>query len=190
MIAPAVPISGYCASGFEDVRDAFLSNFEMDNDVGAALAITLDGEVVVNLWGGWTDAQQSRPWQSDTLVNVYSTAKGVTALCAHLLADRGLLDLDAPVAKYWPEFAEAGKAELPVRWLLNHRAALMGPTTPLEPGGLTGTGQANGKHNNAARCSLWPYRVFWPCRRGTRGFGLHLDFEFSPHSLPGGLVRR
>ena len=81
-------------------------------------------ELVVDLWGGHHDRARTRPWQRDTLVNVYSTTKGVTALCAHRLVDEGRLDLDAPVAKYWPEFAQAGKGAIPVRWLLSHRAGL------------------------------------------------------------------
>jgi len=84
----------------------------------------VDGEMVVDLWAGHADAAHTRPWERDTIVNVYSTTKGMTAICAHRLVDQGLLDLDAPVAKYWPEFAQAGKEELPVRYLLSHRAGL------------------------------------------------------------------
>ncbi|MFJ8673629.1 serine hydrolase domain-containing protein [Streptomyces sp. NPDC093589] len=121
------PANGHCAPGFEGVRDAFARNFAEHGDLGAAVSVTVDGEPVVDLWGGHTDRKRTRPWQRDTLVNVYSTSKGMTALCAHLLADRGELDMDAPVARYWPEFAQAGKQDIPVRWLLSHRAGLLAP---------------------------------------------------------------
>src|SRR5207237_435914 len=85
---------------------------------------------VVDLCGGHRDADLHEPWQRDTLVNVWSVTKGLVALLALMLADRGLLDLDAPVARYWPEFAEAGKADIPVRYLLSHRAGLSSPREP------------------------------------------------------------
>jgi CubicO group peptidase (beta-lactamase class C family) len=126
-----VPVNGHCAAGFEGVRDAFARNFAEHGEVGAAVSVTVGGEPVVDLWGGHADRARTRPWQRDTLVNVYSTSKGMTALCAHLLADRGELDMDAPVARYWPEFAQAGKQDIPVRWLLSHRAGLLAPGRPL-----------------------------------------------------------
>ncbi|MEV5599756.1 serine hydrolase domain-containing protein [Streptomyces sp. NPDC052496] len=126
-------VQGTCAPEFENVRAAFARGFAERGEVGASVAVVRDGEVVVDLWGGHADAAGTRPWQRDTLVNAYSTCKGMTALCAHLLADRGELDLDAPVARYWPEFAQAGKGEVPVRWLLSHRAGLIGPREPLTP---------------------------------------------------------
>ncbi len=124
-------VFGACSPGLEGVREEFARNFAERGDIGAALCATVDGETVVDLWGGAADAAGARPWQRDTLVNVYSTTKGLTALCAHVLADRGQLDLDAPVAAYWPEFAAQGKADLPVRWLLSHRAGLIAPGEPL-----------------------------------------------------------
>ncbi|KIZ14778.1 serine hydrolase domain-containing protein [Streptomyces natalensis] len=124
-------VSGHCAAGFEGVRAAFVRNFRVHGEVGAAVTVTVGGRTVVDLWGGHADAARTRPWEHDTLVNVYSTSKGMTALCAHLLVDRGELDLDAPVARYWPEFAQAGKAELPVRWLLSHRAGVIAPREPV-----------------------------------------------------------
>lgn len=124
-------VSGTCAAGFEGVRRAFERNFTAHGEIGAAVAVRVDGEPVVDLWGGTADAAGSRPWEHDTLVNVYSTSKGLTALCAHLLVDRGALDLDAPVARYWPAFAQAGKRDVPVRWLLCHRAGLIAPREPL-----------------------------------------------------------
>ncbi|MGY0490028.1 serine hydrolase domain-containing protein [Streptomyces sp. WG-D5] len=123
-------VDGYCDPRFEGVRAAFEENFRERGELGAAVTVLLDGEPVVDLWGGWADAARSRPWQRDTLVNVWSTTKGATALCAHLLADRGLLDLDAPVADHWPEFAAAGKERVLVRHLLSHRAGLAGLREP------------------------------------------------------------
>ncbi|WP_241777885.1 serine hydrolase domain-containing protein, partial [Streptomyces sp. CT34] len=130
----AATVRGHCAAGFEGVRTAFERNFREHGEIGAAVAVTLEGEAVVDLWGGHTGADRSRAWERDTLVNVYSTSKGMTALCAHLLADRGELDLDAPVVRYWPEFGQAGKEDIPVRWLLSHRAGLIAPREPLSPG--------------------------------------------------------
>lgn len=117
-------INGTVAPGFEPVRAAFAENFERHGDIGAAVAIYRDGRPVVDLWGGSADPETGRPWERDTMVLVYSATKAVTATAAHLLAQRGVLDLDAPVASYWPEFATAGKQEIPVRWLLAHRAGL------------------------------------------------------------------
>jgi CubicO group peptidase (beta-lactamase class C family) len=126
-------IAGTVASGFEAVRDAFEENFTKHGDVGAAFSLYVGGEQVVDLWGGIADQTTGRPWTEDTLALVFSTTKGVTAICANLLAQRGELDLDAPVASYWPEFANAGKGEIPVRWLLGHRAGLPALDRVLSP---------------------------------------------------------
>lgn len=117
-------IDGTCDARFAAVHDAFAASFAAGREVGASFAATVDGRLVVDLWGGHADAARTRPWQRDTIVNVFSTTKAMTALCAHLLVDRGLLDLDAPVARYWPEFAAAGKETIPVRMLLSHTAGL------------------------------------------------------------------
>ncbi|WP_433685110.1 serine hydrolase domain-containing protein [Nocardia sp. CA-119907] len=117
-------IDGFVASGFEPVREVFAANFAEQGDVGAAVTVYRDGEPVVDLWGGLADPEGERPWERDTLQLVYSATKGVTATVAHLLAQRGELELDAPVARYWPEFAAAGKGDIPVRWLLSHQAGL------------------------------------------------------------------
>ena len=119
-----VKIEGTCDESFAPIREAFAENFRSRGDVGAAISVTVDGRTVVDLWGG--DAAPGRPWQRDTIVNVWSSTKGAVALAAHMLIDRGLLDLDAPVARYWPEFAAAGKDAIPVRYLLSHRAGLCG----------------------------------------------------------------
>ncbi|RZQ65719.1 serine hydrolase domain-containing protein [Amycolatopsis suaedae] len=119
-------MNGRCAPGFEPVREAFERNFADRGEVGAAVAVTVGGELVVDLWAGWADAERTVPWREDTLTNVWSTTKGVVAIAAHQLADRGELDLDAPVARYWPEFAAEGKDAIPVRWLLSHRSGVVG----------------------------------------------------------------
>ena len=117
-------VQGHVAPGFDGVRDAFAANFARHGDVGAAFALYVRGEKVVDIWGGTADNAQDRPWSEHTLAPVFSTTKGVTAICAHLLAQRGELDLDAPVANYWPEFKAEGKESTSVRWLLSHRAGL------------------------------------------------------------------
>jgi CubicO group peptidase (beta-lactamase class C family) len=119
-----VEIQGSCDARFARVREVFAESFRTRDEVGAAVAVAVDGQLVVDLWGGHHERERTRAWRPDTLVNVYSTTKGVTALAAHRLVDEGKLDLDAPVAKYWPEFAQAGKGAIPVRWLLSHRAGL------------------------------------------------------------------
>jgi len=121
-------VEGTCAPRFAAVREAFAANFEAGREVGASFAATLDGEPIIDLWGGHADAARSRPWERDTIVNVFSTTKAMTALVAHMCVDRGLLDLDAPVARYWPEFAAAGKGAIPVRQVMSHTAGLAGLT--------------------------------------------------------------
>ncbi|WP_329212839.1 beta-lactamase family protein [Streptomyces sp. NBC_00683] len=121
---------GHCDDRFAAVRDAFAANFEERDELGAAVTVLVDGSPVVDLWGGWADKDRTRTWERDTVVNVWSTTKGPTALCAHILVDRGLLDLDAPVATYWPEFAAAGKESVPVRHLLSHRSGVAGLRDP------------------------------------------------------------
>jgi CubicO group peptidase (beta-lactamase class C family) len=124
-------VQGHCDSRFESVRKIFEDSFDSGPELGASVSFTVDGESVVDLWGGHLDREKTRPWERDTLVNVYSTTKGMTAICAHQLIERGLLDVDAPVATYWPEFAAKGKQDIPVRWLLSHQAGLPAPKKPL-----------------------------------------------------------
>jgi CubicO group peptidase (beta-lactamase class C family) len=122
--APEPHIEGRVAPGFEPVRDAFAHNFAAHGEVGAAVCVYRDGEPVVDLWGGLADREAGRAWQRDTLALVFSTTKGVTAACSARLAERGVLDVDAPVARYWPEFAANGKAGIRVADVLAHRAGL------------------------------------------------------------------
>jgi CubicO group peptidase (beta-lactamase class C family) len=127
-------VHGHCEPGFARVRDALSQILASGAEVGLALAVYVDKRAVVDLWGGHADAARTRPWERDTLVNLYSVGKAVTAICALRLAERGLLDLDAPVARYWPEFAQAGKAKIPVRYLLTHQAGLPAVARPLPSG--------------------------------------------------------
>lgn len=121
-----VPVSGACEPRFRAVREIFERGFARHGEVGAAVSVVADGRTVVDLWGGFQDEARTTPWDRETLVNVWSISKGVTALCLAMLADRGRLDVDAPVAEYWPEFAAAGKQDLRVSWVLAHQAGLPG----------------------------------------------------------------
>jgi CubicO group peptidase (beta-lactamase class C family) len=122
-----VDIHGSCASRFERVRDAFERNFALRHEIGAAVAAWVDGELVVNLWAGTADAAGTRAWQVDTLATVLSGTKGLTSTCVHQLAERGELDLNAPVARYWPEFAQAGKEDITIAMVMSHRSGVIGP---------------------------------------------------------------
>ncbi len=124
-------IHGTCADQFAEVREALSSTLAEGLDVGASVAVFLDGEPVVDLWGGHTDPERTRPWQRDTITTVWSVTKTMTALCTLILADRGELRLDAPVARYWPEFAAAGKERIEVQHLLGHTAGLPDWDEPL-----------------------------------------------------------
>jgi CubicO group peptidase (beta-lactamase class C family) len=124
--ADPTTIDGMCEPGFEAVTDAVVTNLAERGDLGARVCVIHDGKVVVDQWGGWADRARTVPWTADTLTNMWSSTKGVVALAAQMLVDRGQLDLDAPVAAYWPEFAAGGKEALPVRYLLSHRAGLCG----------------------------------------------------------------
>ncbi len=122
----ATEIHGICKPSYERVREAFASNFEEHGEVGAALSLVVDGETVVDIWGGHADGARSRPWEEDTIVNTFSTAKGITTICALRLIEQGKIDVDAPVARYWPEFAAAGKEKITFRQLISHQAGLPG----------------------------------------------------------------
>ncbi len=123
-------IYGTCKPGFEAVQDAFEANFADGLEVGAAAAVTVDGEFVVDIWGGDADTEGT-PWQRDTIVNVYSTTKTMAATCMLMLADRGELDFDAPVAQYWPEFAQNGKEGVLVSHVMAHTAGVPGFDPPI-----------------------------------------------------------
>ncbi|WP_422029698.1 serine hydrolase domain-containing protein [Reyranella sp.] len=115
---------GTCRPGFERVAEAFEKNLKEKGEIGASVCLTVGGETVVDLWGGVADAKTSAPWTRDTVSIVFSCTKGATALCAHVLASRGALDLDAPVAELWPEFAQHGKERVTTRMMLDHSSAV------------------------------------------------------------------
>lgn len=129
--ATDAPLDGSCDPRFAAVKDVFAASFAEGLDVGASVAVVHRGELVVDLWGGFADAERTRPWERDTITNVWSSTKTMTFLVAHMLADRGQLDLHAPVARYWPEFAENGKEGVLVRHLMAHTAGLSGWEEPM-----------------------------------------------------------
>jgi CubicO group peptidase (beta-lactamase class C family) len=117
-------LNGHCDSRFARVYESLATSIEAGVEIGASLSVNIDGEDVIDLWGGWRDREHSARWTEDTIVAVFSATKTVTSLAVLMLVDRGLLDLHAPVAKYWPEFAQNGKDKLEVRHLLSHTAGL------------------------------------------------------------------
>src|SRR5262245_11408068 len=124
-------IHGQFDSRFSKVHDALAANLASGADIGASVAVYIDGKPVVDIWGGWLDREHTKPWERDTIVNTFSTTKTMTALCALILADRGVLDLNAPIAQYWPEFATAGKERVLVRHVLGHTSGMPGWTEPV-----------------------------------------------------------
>jgi len=117
-------VQGYCAPHFQPLLNAFVENFNSDVEQGASLTVERDGETVIDVWGGFADVAAQRPWKQDTIGVVFSNTKAATALCAHILADSGVLDIDQRVAHYWPEFAVEGKGDITVRMLLDHTAGV------------------------------------------------------------------
>ena len=150
-------IAGTVAAGFEPVRDAFAANFERPQayrERGAARAVYRHGDCVVDLWGGFADRAGSRPWTRDMLVNLWSTTKGIAALCVARLVDRGALGYGDRVAAHWPDFAAAGKAEVTVAQLLSHQAGLPGFAGPVSVEDLFDQPAAAARL--AAQAPLWP----------------------------------
>jgi len=127
----SVAVEGLCESRFAAVREAFEENFRRHDELGAAISVVVDGVPAVDLWGGYQDEERTEAWQSDTLVNVFSITKGATALCLAMLVDRDLLDVNAPVGDYWPEFACDGKQNVTVAQLLSHQGGLPALRDPL-----------------------------------------------------------
>ncbi len=126
-------IGGIAEDRYAPEREALAAKLASGADVGACFTATVNGQTVVDLWGRFADEAKTRPWEKNTLVNVYSTTKTMTALTALMLADRGELDFDAPVARYWPEFAANGKAAVKVSHLMSHSAGLSGWKEPIRP---------------------------------------------------------
>jgi CubicO group peptidase (beta-lactamase class C family) len=125
------PLGGTCSARFDPLRELFAAKLESGEDLGASFAVNIDGEMVVDLWGGWVDEARTVPWAENTITCVFSTTKTMTSLAALVLVDRGELDLDANVAKYWPEFAARGKAGIKVRHLLSHTSGVSGWDPPI-----------------------------------------------------------
>jgi CubicO group peptidase (beta-lactamase class C family) len=131
---PRHAVAGWCAPRFEPVRDAFIRNFADSGELGASLTVEIDGEPQLDLWGGYADAQLRTPWERDSLSVVFSNTKPATALCAHLLAQDGLLDLDRPVHHYWPAFGDSARRAITPRMFLDHSAGLPALREPLPDG--------------------------------------------------------
>src|SRR5262249_35047559 len=123
-------IEGRCEPRFEAVRDALAQNLDSGEELGASLVVDIDGDLVVDLWGGFCDQPRTVPWTERTITNVWSCTKTVTSLAALMLADRGELDVDAPAAAYWPEFAANGKQRILVRHLMSHSSGVSGLEQP------------------------------------------------------------
>ena len=173
------PIDGDVAPGFEPVRERFAANFERDDayrETGASLAVYRGGVLVADLWGGWRDEARTAPWTPDTLVNIWSSTKGIAAAAVARLVDQGKLDYAAPVARYWPEFAQNGKAAVTVSQLMSHQAGLPGFVEPTPLSDFYDWGVVTGRL--AAQAPLWP--------PGTKNSYHAMTYGF----LAGELVRR
>ena len=144
---------GEVDEGYGKVADAFRRNLSSGKEIGAAVAVYRDGRKVVDLWGGYRNGLTQEPWQEDTIVNVFSTTKGVASLAVAVAASRGLIDYDARVADYWPEFAQAGKGSITVRQLLSHQAGLVAIKPPLTLADLTDPEKLSAKI--AAQVPAW-----------------------------------
>ncbi len=159
---------GFCDPQFQPVLDAFLNNFENHDELGASVSLRSGDSVVVDLWGGHAGADRKRSWDRDTVCVVFSYTKAATALCAQLLIDRGALDLDNKVSRYWPEFARAGKEDATVLMMLNHSVGLPALRERLKPGAYYDWDYMTGRlaeeagpycqQNGSTRCHASPWR--------------------------------
>jgi CubicO group peptidase (beta-lactamase class C family) len=149
----STPLGGTCSARFDPLRELFAAKLESGEDLGASLAVNIDGEMVVDLWGGWTDEARTVPWAEDTITCVFSTTKTMTSLAALALVDRGELDLDASVAEYWPEFAARGKEAIQVRHLLSHTSGVSGWDQPIAVEDLYDWGKSTARL--AAQAPWW-----------------------------------
>ncbi len=134
-VGDGIAVEGTVAPGFEPVAEAFIENFRHRGELGASVCVTSGGEIKLDLWGGIADGKTGRAWDRDTVSIVYSCTKGATALCAHVLASRGQLDIDAPVSTVWPEFAQRGKERVTTRMMLDHSSAVPALRDPVKPDG-------------------------------------------------------
>ena len=155
-------LSGYCDSKFEPLRKAFLENFHSRGEIGGAIALQVDGEHVVSLWGGWQDTESMTPWAENTLTNVYSTTKGVAATIIAILVSEGRLRYEDKVVDYWPEFTGGGKESVTVAMLMSHQAGLSGFIEPLSVESLY--------NSRAAAATLASMAPLWT---PGQGYGYH-----------------
>lgn len=168
-----IPVSGFCDPAFRAVREAFTENFTQRGEPGGAFALAISGRNVVDLWGGHSDVAKTRAWQRNTLVNFFSVSKALCAICANVLVERGLVSLDEPVARIWPQF---GKEEITLRHILSHQSALPAIREPMEDGAMLDWG--------AMIHALEKQAPWW---EPGAGFGYHVNtFGF----LVGEIVRR
>ena len=130
-------INGYCDERFVEAKKIFEESIDSGFELGCAITLEVEGKAVLDLWGGHVDLDKTEDWKEDTIVNVFSTTKGMAAMCLLQLVEKGLIDLDAPVSQYWPEFAANGKEAIPVRYLLCHKSGLCGVREPLDQGSFT-----------------------------------------------------
>jgi CubicO group peptidase (beta-lactamase class C family) len=145
---------GKCDDRFDGVRAALARNLDSGEELGASLVLDIDGEIVVDLWGGFRDEARTVPWSEQTITNVWSTTKTVTSLAALMLVDRGELDVDAPVARYWPEFAAQGKQDVLVRHVMSHASGVSGLEQPAVVEDLYDWPRATSRM--AAQAPWWP----------------------------------
>lgn len=131
LISDDLVVHGHCAPEYEHLREAFLRNFRELGEVGGSFAVTVGGELVADLWGGWKDTAATVPWEKDTVACVWSTSKGLGGVCFAMLIDRGLASYDDKVSQYWPEFAANGKGDVTIGMLLSHQAGITGFDTPV-----------------------------------------------------------
>ncbi len=146
-------IQGHCEPRFQPVADLFAANFEELDEVGASLYLSVEGQTVVDLWGGHMDKARRQPWQSDTITVLFSNTKAATALCAHMLVEQGALDLNAKVGHYWPEFAQNGKEDATVAMLLNHTVGLPALRDEVKPLGYADWDYMTARY--AAEAPFW-----------------------------------
>jgi CubicO group peptidase (beta-lactamase class C family) len=147
-------VNGTCDDRFEAVRRELEQCVDAGDELGASIVVDTDGEIAVDLWGGYRDEARTMPWERDTITNVWSTTKTVTSLAALMLVDRGELDVDAPVARYWPEFAAASKQDVLVRHLLSHTSGVSGLEQPAVPEDLYDWEKSTARY--AAQAPWWP----------------------------------
>ena len=147
-------IHGTCAGRFEALREALARNLDSGEELGASIVVDIDGDVVVDMWGGFRDQARTLPWTEDTITNVWSSTKTITSLAALMLVDRGELDVDAPVARYWPQFAAAGKQDVLVRHVMSHSSGVSGLDQPAAAEDLYDWETATSRY--AAQAPWWP----------------------------------